>query len=97
MQRTDPQPIGKILKKFLEANLQMADKLAEARIIDYWNSNTTPNISRYTCNLFIKNRVFYVKINSSVLKNELMMQREKKVVELNKVAGRNIINRIVFT
>lgn len=96
MERTNPQPIKKILETFFETNLQMTTKLAEARLVNYW-SCMNPIISHYTCNVFIKNRVFYVKINSSVLKNELMMQQEKKVVELNKAAGRNVIDRIVFT
>lgn len=96
MQRTKPQSLKKILKKILENNPKMADKLAEARLIDYWVNCPDSNISFYTCNAYIKNRVFYTKLNSSVLKNELIMQREKKVKELNEIVGRNIIDRIVF-
>jgi hypothetical protein len=74
----------------------MADKLAETRLINYWNG-MNPAISRYTSNLFIKNRILYVKLKSSVLKNELMMLREQLTINLNREAGRNVIDNIVFT
>jgi hypothetical protein len=95
MKRTHSQPIGKLLEDFFENNPQMADKLAEIRLINYWNG-MNPAVSRYTTNLFVKNRILYIKLNSSVLKNELMMCREQLVINLNKEADRNIIDDIVF-
>jgi hypothetical protein len=95
MKRTHSQPIGKLLDDFFKNNPQMADKLAEIRLINYW-TGVNPAISRYTTNLFIKNRVLYIKLNSSVLKNELMMCREQLVINLNEKADRNIIDDIVF-
>lgn len=95
MKRTHSQPIGKLLEDFFENNPQMADKLAEIRLINYWNG-MNPAVSRYTTNLFVKNRILYIKLNSSVLKNELMMCREQLVINLNKKADRNIIDDIVF-
>jgi hypothetical protein len=96
MKKTDSQSIGKILEDYFENNPLMADKLAETRLINYWNS-MNPAISRYTSNLFIKNRILYVKLKSSVLKNELMMLREQLTINLNREAGRNVIDNIVFT
>jgi hypothetical protein len=96
MKRTDSQSIGKLLEAFFESNPVMADKLAETRVINQWNS-MNPAISRYTVNLFVRNRILYVKLNSSVLKNELMMCREQLIINLNREAGRNVIDNIVFT
>ena len=96
MKRTDTQPLGKLLEDFFESNPQMADKLAETRMIDHWNHVMSPAISRYTNNLYVKNRILYVKLTSSVLKNELMMCREQLVINLNKEVGRDIIDKIIF-
>jgi predicted nucleic acid-binding Zn ribbon protein len=96
MKRTNTQPLGKLLEEFFESNPQMADKLAETRMIDYWSNVMSPAISRYTHNLFIKNRILYVKLTSSVLKNELMMCREQLVINLNKEVGREIIDKLIF-
>jgi len=96
MKKTDSQLIGKILEQFFEDNPQMADKLAETRLIDYWN-DMNPAITRYTSGLFIKNRTLFVQLKSAVLKSELMMHREQLIGTLNKQAGRNVIDNIVFT
>ncbi|MCL1939019.1 MAG: DUF721 domain-containing protein [Candidatus Azobacteroides sp.] len=96
MKKTDSQPIGKILAQFFEDNPQMADKLAETRLIDYWNT-MNPAVTRYTSGLFIKNRTLYVKLKSAVLKSELMMHREQLIGTLNQQAGRKVIDEIIFT
>ena len=96
MKRTASQPIGKILEAFFEDNPQMADKLAETRLINYWNNGMSPAVSRYTGDLYIRKRVLYVQLTSAVLKNELMMHREQMIEKLNREVGRQVIEGIVF-
>jgi hypothetical protein len=97
MKRTESQAIGRLLEAFFEDNPHMADKLAETRLMNYWNNDMSQAISRYTGNLFVRNRIFYIQLKSAVLKNELMMHREQLIENLNKEAGRNVIDNIVFT
>ncbi|GHV58817.1 hypothetical protein FACS1894182_11920 [Bacteroidia bacterium] len=96
MKRTNSQPIGKILEAFFKDNPHMADKLAETRLMNYWNHGMGQAISRYTGSLFVKNRILYVQLKSAVLKNELMMHREQMIENLNREAGRPVIDNIVF-
>jgi hypothetical protein len=96
MKRTATQPIGKVLHDFFEDNPHLADKMAETRLIHYWNNGMGPAISRYTGDLFIKKRVLYIQLKSAVLKNELMMHREQMIEKLNGEAGRRVIEGIVF-
>ena len=96
MKRTASQPIGKLLEAFFEDNPQMADKLAETRLIHYWNNGMSPAVSRYTGDLYIRKRVLYVQLTSAVLKNELMMHREQMIEKLNREVGRRVIEGIVF-
>lgn len=95
MKRTNSQPIADLLNSFFEDNPKMADKLAEVRLIDYWHS-MNPMISRYTTDLFVKNRVLYVKLTSSVLKNELMLGKDNLINKLNEAVRREIIGDIRF-
>ena len=97
MRRTNSQPIGKLLESFLEENPALADKMAESRLMEYWTNEMSPAVSRYTSDLFIKKRTLYVKLTSSVLKNELLLCREQLILNLNKQVDRNIIDSIVFT
>ncbi|GHT21654.1 hypothetical protein AGMMS4957_10720 [Bacteroidia bacterium] len=95
MIRTNAQSIASALNDFLEARPDMAQKLAEARLINYWNT-MSPAITRYTTAVFIKNRVLHVTLTSAVLKNELMMRREQLAITLNKEAGGTVIDAIAF-
>jgi hypothetical protein len=95
MKRTNTQSIGNLLQDFFADNPAMADKMAETRLMNYWNE-MSPAVSRYTENVFVKNKTLYVKLTSSVLKNELMMYRAQLVSDLNEKAGRNVIKDIVF-
>jgi len=96
MRRISTQGIGTVLDSFFEQNPDLADKLAEVRLIDSWKTILGPSVSRFTDNLFIKKRTLYVRLTSSVLKSELMMCREQLITKLNAEAGREVIDLITF-
>jgi predicted nucleic acid-binding Zn ribbon protein len=96
MKRTNTQSIGKALDEFLEQNPFLSDKLAENRLIDSWTAVLGHSISRFTSHLYIKNRILYVKLTSSVLKNELMLSREQLIKRLNGAVNRNVIDNIIL-
>lgn len=97
MKRINSQSIGSLLDSFLQENPSLADKLAETRLINSWETSLGPLALRYTENIYIKNRCLFVKLSSSVLKNELLMCRERLIQNLNKGAGRDVIDQIIFT
>lgn len=96
MKRVNTQAIGNVLDDFFEQNPALADKLAETRLMDSWNTVLSSSISRFTDNLYIRKRVLYVKLTSSVLKSELMLCREQMIDKLNSHAGRNVIDNIIL-
>ena len=96
MKRINTQTIGTVLDAFFEQNPKLADKMAEVRLINSWKTIMGSSISRYTDNLFIKKRTFYVRITSSVLKSELMLCREQLIKKLNEEAGREVIDSIIL-
>jgi hypothetical protein len=96
MKRTNTQSIGSALDDFFEQNPVLADKLAETRLMDAWNTALGSSIPRFTDKLYIKKRVLYVKLTSSVLKSELMLCREQIVDKLNKHVKHDVIDNIIF-
>jgi len=96
MKRVNTQLLGTILDDFFEQNPELADKLAEVRLLDSWKTVLGPAVSRYTEQLFIKKRTLYARLTSSVLKSELMMCREQLIIKLNKEAGREVIDSITL-
>ncbi len=71
-------------------------KLDEAALMDSWDSVVGKGIAKQTEQLSIKNRVLYVRLNSSVVRNELMMAREKIKDALNREVGKEVITDVVF-
>ena len=96
MKRVNTQPIGTVLDDFFVQNPDLADKLAEVRLINSWKTVLGPSVSRFTGNLFIRKRMLYAHLTSSVLKSELMMCREELTEKLNNAAGRNVIDSIIL-
>jgi predicted nucleic acid-binding Zn ribbon protein len=96
MKRRNAQPLSEVLKDFLSENTELYEKMMEIRIRRGWGELLGPVILQYTRNLYIKNQVLYVSLNSSVLRNELIYSREKLIKSLNDYAGSTVIHDIVI-
>jgi predicted nucleic acid-binding Zn ribbon protein len=76
---------------------QHLDKpLNEKRLIDAWPLILGASIMKYTSEIYIKNRVLYVNLSSSVLRHDLFMSREEIKNSLNKQVGAEVIVDIIF-
>jgi len=96
MKRINTQTIGAVLDDFFGQNPKLADKMAEAHLVNSWKTVSGLYVSRYTDSLFIKKRTLYVRITSSVLKSELMLCREQLIKKLNDEVGREVIDSIIL-
>jgi Protein of unknown function (DUF721). len=97
MKRTSTQKLGDVLSDYLQDNPQLSSKLAEVRLMNAWK-NTLGNLTRqYTTNLFVRRKILYVKLSSSVLRNELSLCREQLIKKLNEEAGADVIDDIVLS
>ena len=95
MKRTNTQKLGEVLKEFLQ-NQHLDTKLYELQLIESWEKVLGVTVKKYTTDIYIYNQKLYVKISSSILKNDLMLSREKLVQALNKQVGVPVISDIIF-
>lgn len=95
MRRNEAEQIGDMIRKFFRQN-GLESPLNEYRLVEAWKEVVGPTITRYTSNLYIKNQILYVHLNSSVLRQELMMGREMLVRNLNNHVGAQVIVNIIF-
>ena len=70
--------------------------LNEYRLINSWSQVLGPTVKYYTKELYIRNQVLYVQVTSSVLRQELMMNRKTLVHRLNEHVGALVITDIVL-
>ena len=95
MRRSNTQSLSEVLREYIE-EMRMNRKLKEIDIVQSWEEVLGKTIGRYTRNLYISKKVLYVEMNSAVAKNELFMMKEEIRIRLNKRAGEEIIEKIVF-
>jgi predicted nucleic acid-binding Zn ribbon protein len=96
MRRKNTESIAEVLRQFFEENAFIKTKLAESRVVSGWGKMFGAVVSSYTTNIYLRNNVLYVHLNSSVLRSELLMSKEKIIANLNVHAGMNVVKDIIF-
>lgn len=95
MRRKDAQPVGELVLQFLRSE-SLETPLNERRLLVAWHEVMGQVISSYTRELYIRNQILYVHLNSSVLRQELMMERQRIVMRLNDAVKAQVITDVVF-
>lgn len=95
MFRRNSQSIGDVIKQFInESNLE--NKIFEQKIIRLWPEIMGPQIAEMTTNIYVKNKVLYISVSSSVLRNELLMCRSTLVKSINKRIGTELLSNVII-
>ncbi len=95
MNSFNQKSLGESIKDFLKT-YRLEEKLTEARITVSWEKVMGYHIAKYTRKVTLRKKVLYVELTSSVMRNELMMAREKIIGMINKEIGEGIIEEVVF-
>ena len=95
MNRSNAEQIGDVLRQFLRIE-GLETPLNQHRLMEAWKDMIGEGFEHYIGEMFIKDQTLYVRIKSSVLKNELMMSRSSFVTRLNKAVGSQVITDIRF-
>ena len=95
MRRSNTQSLSEVLRDYVKGT-SIEKKLKEVDIVQSWEELLGKTIAHYTKNISLKNRILYLEINSSVVKNELFMMREEIRRKLNEKAGEELVNKIIF-
>jgi predicted nucleic acid-binding Zn ribbon protein len=88
--------LSETLRLFWRDNPELYHKMLEARVLRLWGELLGPSIARYTTNAYVKNRVLYVSMASSVVRNELISMRKRLVIMLNEHAGSDVIDDVMI-
>ena len=96
MERRKTVRLGQVMHLFWRENPELYHKMMEARVQRLWGELFGPTIAQYTTNVFVKNRVLYVSMSSSVARNEMVAMRKRLVATLNKHAGSDVIDDVMI-
>ena len=96
MRRKNAQSIGEILRVYFEDNTELYEKIMESRIRYAWRQLLGPMVMHYTRTIYVRDRVLYISITSAVLRNELLLTKEKLKESLNKEIGNAFLFDLVI-
>ncbi len=89
----------KTLKEAIEQMMQVYKikrRFDETGIISAWPELVGKSVANRTKELFISDKKLFLRIESSVIKNELMMIRSQIIEKINKEANSLLVEEIIF-
>jgi predicted nucleic acid-binding Zn ribbon protein len=95
MRRSKTISLAEAINDYIK-EMNLGGKLTEIAVINSWEEIVGKAISSRTTKIYIKNSILFVHLNSSVVRNELLMLRETLRTKLNEKAGSEVIKEIVL-
>lgn len=92
----DVQTIGDLIKAFYEQR-KGPGYLDEMKAINSWNEVAGSFIASHTIDLYLKNKVLFVRVDSDVLRNELSYSKSLLIRNLNEAVGKEVVTEIVLS
>ena len=91
--RDKPLNIKEAIHEMLDS-YRIKKKYKNTEVIAAWNELMPKIILNEIEYARVSDGVFYIKSNSSIVKNELMYSKSKIIIQLNKEIGMNLIKEI---
>jgi predicted nucleic acid-binding Zn ribbon protein len=95
MRRSKTISLAEAMKDYIR-EMHLEGKLNEVGIINSWEETVGKAIASRTTKIYIRDKVLYVNLSSSVVRNELLMLRQALIEKLNEKVGAQVIQDIVL-
>lgn len=87
--------IFEVIKEIIEAN-KLEPGLDNIHVKDAWKNVMGSGVNSYTQEVILKNTTLYVKLTSSVVREELSYGKTKIIAMLNENLGKETIKELIF-
>lgn len=88
-------PLKDLIDRWIKAQ-GLEGKMNEMKVVEAWPELMGPAVAHRTKEVRIKNKMLYLKIDSSVMRDELLNGKSIIILRVNEFAGYEIINDIWF-
>lgn len=95
MGRNNDKPLKEAIEQLLNV-YKLKRKFDETSLIAAWPEIMGKAVANRTSQLYIRDRKLFIRVESSVLKNELVMIRSEIVKRMNERAGSKVLDEIIF-
>ncbi len=95
MRRTKTVLVGDVLKEFFERPY-VAARIAEGKLPETWRAVVGERVASLTSELRFEKGILHVKIDSSLIRQELFYQREALKNKINEISKVKIIGSVII-
>jgi len=96
MDRQGHEQIGSLLTAVLNSNPVLAENYRKHKIKSLWSEISGEYVAKATEEISFDRRKMYVKIKSSIIRNEMMLIRNQLVARINKTIGVDMIDELII-
>ena len=93
--RDNTQKLSSIINKVINKN-NLRHKIDQLNIIDIWRDIIGENIHTYVKEEKVKDYTLYIKLKSSVVRNEISYNKSRIIEKINKKVGKQAIKEIIL-
>lgn len=93
MRRKKTMSMADVLREY-KKEMNIENKLKEVELISSWEDIAGKAIAKRTSKVFIRDTTLVIYLNSSVVRNELLMMRETLIQRMNELAGEKLIDSV---
>jgi len=93
---SNKQPIKDVIAEWLSEHPK-AKRVKETRIDHLWGELMGPSVKKRTTSVRFYSGKLFVKLDSSILKNELSFAKSQIVSNMNKELGQELIKELIFS
>ena len=93
--RDNTQKLSSIIDKVINKN-NLRHKIDQLNIIDIWRDIIGKSIHKYVKEEKVKDYTLYIKLKSSVVRNEISYNKSRIIEKINKKIGKQAIKEIIL-
>ena len=90
------QPLKEVIDRLMKA-YGMESRMRELDIVQSWPDLMVPAVAQRTKEISIRNNKLILKIDSSVMREELLIGKQIIIDRVNDFAGKNVISDVWFS
>ena len=95
MKRQNSVTMREALSMWIDS-MKLRQQIDEKRLIMLWKPTVGDYMAARTKEIYIKNRTLFVYVDSSVVRNELVLAKALLLKRLNSETGGSVIDDIIF-
>ena len=96
MRRKETQSLGAVIREMMNENSNLGRGYRDVEVVHLWHDLLGRTVSRSTRNIDFRNGILYVRLNSSIVRNEIFMMREQVRGEINRCLGEEVVKQIIL-